>query len=165
MSPASFGKRSRSASATCLHCWCAASAVSWTKMVTPRRPRSARERRKLFQNGSAPDAPGGTPSTARRPSVLTATAIITGRDDPPGLAHLQVGGVDPQVGPLALDRAAEEGVHPLVDLDDPAADLALRDARGAHRPFDKLRTGLTRSSTARVETPWTQASWITAVNA
>ena len=58
-----------------------------------------------------------TPSTSRRPSVFTPTATITATaDDPPALARLQVGGVDPQVGPGALDRAGEEGVHPLVDL-------------------------------------------------
>jgi len=44
---------------------------------TPRKPRSASERRNAFQNGSASDGPVVTPSTSRRPSVLTPTAIIT----------------------------------------------------------------------------------------
>jgi hypothetical protein len=44
---------------------------------TPRKPRSASERRNAVQNGSASDAPVATPSTSRRPSVFTATAIIT----------------------------------------------------------------------------------------
>ena len=38
------------------------------------------------------------------------------RDDAAGLADLHVGRVDPQVGPVALDRPVEEGLHPLVDL-------------------------------------------------
>src|SRR5215207_8688116 len=44
---------------------------------TPRKPRSANERRKAFQNGSASEAPVATPNTSRRPSVFTPTAIIT----------------------------------------------------------------------------------------
>src|SRR3954463_13689799 len=44
---------------------------------TPRKPRSASERRNAVQNGSASDAPVATPSTSRRPSVFTPTAIIT----------------------------------------------------------------------------------------
>ena len=55
------------------------------------------------------------------------------RDDPAGLADLQVGGVDPQIRPGALDRPAQEGVHPLVDLLAQAADLALRHPGRAHR--------------------------------
>ncbi len=55
------------------------------------------------------------------------------RDDAAALALLQVGGVDPEIWPLALDRARQKGVHPLVDLDDQPAHLALRDATRAHR--------------------------------
>ena len=54
-------------------------------------------------------------------------------DDPAVLADLHVGGVDPQVGPLALDGAVKEGFDPLVDLLAEAADLALRDPAHAHR--------------------------------
>jgi hypothetical protein len=39
------------------------------------------------------------------------------RHDAPALAHLHVGGVDPQIGPVAFDRAAQERFHLLVDLD------------------------------------------------
>jgi site-specific DNA recombinase len=56
------------------------------------------------------------------------------RDDAPGLADLHVGGVEPQVGPVALDRAGEEVADPLVDLGAEAADLALGDALQAHGP-------------------------------
>ncbi len=37
-------------------------------------------------------------------------------DDAPGLARLDVGGVDPQVRPVAFERTIEEGVHALVEL-------------------------------------------------
>jgi len=45
-------------------------------------------------------------------------------DDPAGLAHLHVGGVDPQIRPLAFDRPLQEGLHPLVDLFARPTDLA-----------------------------------------
>lgn len=64
------------------------------------------------------------------------------RDDPPVLAHLQVGRVDPEVGPVALKRAIEEGRHPFVDLGAEPGDLALRDAAHAerlHQVVDRAR--------------------------
>jgi hypothetical protein len=79
------------------------------------------------------------PRTSRRPSVFTAVAIITavltviGSADHPLPAHLHVGGVDPQVRPFTLDRAAEEGADPLIELLADAADLAFGDAGHAHR--------------------------------
>ena len=74
------------------------------------------------------------PSTSRRPSLLTPTATITAdRDDAAVVARLHIGGVDPQIGPVALDRPVEEGLHLAVDLLAQPADLALRDARPAHR--------------------------------
>ena len=54
-------------------------------------------------------------------------------DDPPALAHLHIGRVEPEVGPCALKRSGQEGVHPLVDLGAEAADLALGHAACAHR--------------------------------
>src|SRR5215813_10730074 len=53
------------------------------------------------------------------------------------LANLHVGGVDPKIGPVALDRSVEEGFDPLVDLLAEPADLALGDAAHAQR-FDQL---------------------------
>jgi len=38
------------------------------------------------------------------------------RDDVPGLPHLEIGGIQPEVRPFSLDRAVEEGADPLVDL-------------------------------------------------
>ena len=62
--------------------------------------------------------------------MLTPTAMITATD-------LQVGRIDPQVWPVSLDRPFEEGLHLAVDLLAQATDLALRDARHAHR-LDKV---------------------------
>ena len=51
----------------------------WSSAITsftPRRPRSASERRKSVQNVSASLGPVATPRTSRLPSSLTATATI-----------------------------------------------------------------------------------------
>jgi hypothetical protein len=54
-------------------------------------------------------------------------------DDPPRAADLDVGGVQPEVGPFALQRSVEESVNTFVDLDAQARDLAFGDAGHAHR--------------------------------
>jgi site-specific DNA recombinase len=54
------------------------------------------------------------------------------RDDPAALADLEVGGVEPEVGPLAGQRAFEEVPHPLVDLLAELRDRALGDPRQPH---------------------------------
>ena len=70
------------------------------------------------------------------------------RDDAPVLAHLHVGGVDPQIGPVAFDRAVEEGLHLVVDLlAQPRLTWLLE--------MPLMPIALTRSSTERVEMPWT----------
>src|SRR3546814_13172490 len=64
------------------------------------------------------------------------------RDDVVITPGFDVGGVEPDIGPLALDRVAEEGLHPLVDLAAQPRHLALADAiqaHGAHPIVD--RTG------------------------
>lgn len=68
-------------------------------------------------------------------------------DDATALTDLQVGGVDPRKGPFALDGASQEGIDPFVDLFAQTSDLAPGDAGPA--------MAWTRSSIARVETPWT----------
>src|SRR4051794_3356688 len=78
------------------------------------------------------------------------------RDDAAALALFEVGGVQPEVGPLAAERAIEERPDPVVDVLAQLADGALADPG----PI-----ACTRSSTRRVETPPTQASWITATRA
>jgi hypothetical protein len=56
------------------------SCASEITSFTPLNPRRVSERRNLVQNGSASDGPTCSPSTSRRPSVFTATAIITATD-------------------------------------------------------------------------------------
>jgi site-specific DNA recombinase len=53
--------------------------------------------------------------------------------DPPALALLEVGRVEPEIGPLARERAVEEGVHALVDVAAQLAHRALANARQPHR--------------------------------
>src|SRR3954447_24077996 len=100
---------------------------------TPRKPRSASERRKAVQNGSASEAPAATPSTSRRPVRVHADGDYhRNGDDPAVLAGFDVGCVNPQIGPGALDGAGEKGIHPLIDLRAQARDLAFGDAGRAH---------------------------------
>src|SRR3954469_10130045 len=51
------------------------------------------------------------------------------RDDPAALALLEIGGVEPKIGPRALQGPLQEGVDPLVDVLAQLADRALGDAR------------------------------------
>ena len=63
-------------------------------------------------------------------------------DDPPALAHLEVGGVEPEVGPVAGDRPVEELPHPLVDVLAQLRHRALGDAgqpHGLHQVVDPAR--------------------------
>ncbi len=48
-----------------------------------------------------------------------------------------VGGIQPEIRPVALDRPAQEGLHPLVDLDTEPRDLRFADPFHAHR-LDQL---------------------------
>ena len=78
--------------------------------LTPRRPRRASLRRNSLQNVSASEGQMSRPSTSRRPSPLTPMAMMTAIETMRPLpAHLHVGGVQPDVGPVAFDGAAEEG--------------------------------------------------------
>src|SRR5262245_33181177 len=47
------------------------------------------------------------------------------RDDAAAVAHIKVGGVEPQIWPLAIERAVEEGSDPLIDVFAQLGDLAL----------------------------------------
>ena len=67
------------------------------------------------------------------------------RDDVVVAPCFDVSGIQPDIGPFALDGAAQEGLHPLVDLAAQSRDLAFGDALHPHGP----------SSTERVEMPWT----------
>ena len=67
------------------------------------------------------------------------------RHDPPAAPDLEVGGVDPEVGPVAFERAVEEGLHLAVDLLAEPRHLALQ--------MPDMPMALTRSSTERVDMP------------
>ena len=54
-------------------------------------------------------------------------------DSPPGAPDLDVGGVQPEVGPFTFQRSVKKNVNTFVDLDAQARDLALGDASHAHR--------------------------------
>ena len=103
-------------------------------------------RRNPVQKVSASEGPMSMPSTSRRPSLLTPTAMIGDRDDTAGLAHLYIGGVDPEIGPVALERSVEEGLT--------------RSSISSHSrltwllEMPDMPMALTRSSTERVEMPW-----------
>src|SRR4029077_14733416 len=94
--------------------------------LTPRRPRRRSLRRNSVQKVSASEGPMSMPSTSRRPSALTPTAMITA-------THLHIRRVEPDIGPVAFERPGEEGFDLVVDLRAQPADLALRHARCAHR--------------------------------
>jgi hypothetical protein len=55
------------------------------------------------------------------------------RDDPSALAHLEVGRVEPEIGPRALQRTVEEILHPLIDVLAQLRHRALGDAGEPHR--------------------------------
>jgi hypothetical protein len=77
------------------------------------------------------------PKTSRRPSLFTPTATITATDTIRLVAaDLHVGGVQPDIRPLAFERAVEKRLHPLIDLLTEPADLAFRDAGSAHRLYE-----------------------------
>jgi hypothetical protein len=70
-----------------------------------------------------------------------------------GLTCLQIGGVDPDVRPVAFDGTVEESHHTDVDLfTKPAAPL--RGDRLWLFEIPLIPIALTRSSTERVEMPW-----------
>lgn len=103
---------------------------SWASEITnftPRRPRCRSLRRKAVQKVSASDGPmsiGLCPIPRRDVSAADraehfppAVAVDADRDDhrgrhdPTVLADLHIGGVEPEVGPIALDRPVEKGLH------------------------------------------------------
>jgi hypothetical protein len=84
--------------------------------------------RKVDQKVSASEGPMPRPMISRRPSVGGDGDYGCDRDNAAALADLEVGGVEPQVGPFALEGTVEEGAYPLVDLLAQLGDLALRDA-------------------------------------
>src|SRR5499427_122054 len=101
---------------------------------TPRSPRRARLLRKVDQKVSASDGPMCSPTISRRPSLFGRDSDYRGnRDDAAALTLLQVGGIEPQIRPLAGERAIEKGMHAFVDLLAQFGDLRLADPRQPHR--------------------------------
>src|SRR5208283_4124494 len=109
--------------------------------LTPRRPRRASLRRNSLQKVSASEGQMSRPSTSRRAVAVDADGDRHGgRDDAAAPPHLQIGRVEPDVGPVALDGPAKEGFDLLVDLLAQPADLAPGDAvhaHGAHEVVDR----------------------------
>src|SRR5262249_1695013 len=110
------------------------SCASEITSLTPRSPRRASLRRK-----AVPERLGLGRTDVETENLAPAVCVDADRNDhgdrynAPVLPHLHVGGVDPQIGPVAFDRAMEEGLHLLVDLFAQPADLALGDAAHPHR--------------------------------
>lgn len=120
------------------------SCASEKTSFTPRRPRRVSPRRNSVQIGSASDAPISKPGTWRRPAVFTPGAMMTATETirPP---HLEAGGVDPEVWPVAFERAGEERLHLAVDIGTEPADLAYADPRHPHG-LDQIAHGPRRDA-------------------
>src|SRR5207253_7268167 len=118
----------------------AALSPSWASEITslmPRRPRLASERRNSIQGL-------GLGGADRHAQHLTPAVIVDGdsnddrdRDDATAGADLHIGRIEPEIGPVALQRPIEKRGDLVVDLTAQSADLAFRDARHAHG-FDQI---------------------------
>src|ERR1700736_908297 len=126
----------------------AALSPSWASEITsltPRRPRRASERRKLGPEGLGL---GGADRDAQHLAPAVAADGNSDddgdRDDATAGADLHIGRIEPEIGPVALQRPIEKGGDLAVDLAAQPADLAFRDARhapsrGAGRGDRRLR--------------------------
>ena len=88
----------------------------------------------------------------RHAQDLAAALVVDGhshghrdRDDASGLAHLHISRIQPQIGPVALQRSIEEAVDLIVDLAAQPGDRLLE--------MPDIPMACTRSSTERVDTP------------
>src|ERR1700751_5656362 len=83
---------------------------SWASEITSltlRRPRRASLRRNALQNVSASEGPMPIAKALAPAVAVNANRYDHGdRDDAAVLPHLHVSGVDPQIRPIAFDRAA-----------------------------------------------------------
>jgi hypothetical protein len=86
--------------------------TSWASemtSLTPRSPRRAKPRRRSLQKASALEAPAaGAEHLAPAVAVQTDCDGDGHRDDAACLAHLHIGGVQLQVGPITLNQARED---------------------------------------------------------
>src|SRR6201987_2070184 len=139
----------------------AAFSPSWASEITsliPRKPRRAMLFRKLDQKVSASEGPICSPTISRRPSVLTATAIIAATETmrPPSRCFRYVAPSHRYGHSPANGRSRKAWTRSSISLQSlETCDLLIPDSPIA----------CTRSSTRRVETPPIQASWRTAISA
>src|SRR5215211_6983191 len=123
---------------------------SWASEITSLTPR--RPRRELAQKASPERLGlGGTDIHAEH---LAPAVAVDGdgdndghRDDAPVLTHLHVGRIDPQVGPVALDRAGKKAFT--------LSSISAHSRLTWLLEMPVMPIACTKSSTARVETPCT----------
>src|SRR5438270_13602509 len=77
---------------------------------------------------------GKMPTTSLR-RLISPLSRSSDRDDVMVAPCFDVSGIQPDIGPLAFDGAAQEGLHPLVDLAAQSRDLAFGDALHPHGPY------------------------------
>src|SRR5277367_1453972 len=113
------------------------SCASEITSLTPRKPRLVRRFQEVGPEGLGFRRANAEPDDLAPSFGVGGHSDYRGdRDDASALAHLQVGRIQPQIGPVAFKRTFEEGLHPLVDLLAELRDLALRDAGKPHRLRD-----------------------------
>ena len=135
------------------------SCASEMTSLTPRSPRAVSERRNCGPERLGFRRPDRHAEHLAASVRIDANSDYHGNgDDPAALAHLHVGGVDPQVGPRAFDRAIEERPVTRSSMSSHSRETWLFE-------MPVMPIALTRSSTERVETPCTYASWMTAISA
>jgi len=83
------------------------------------------------------------------------------RDDAAAVADLEVGRVEPEIRPLAVDRPVEESVDPFINVPRLRGGRLLQSLETWLFEMPDGPIAWTSSSTRRVETPPIQGSWIT----
>lgn len=125
---ASLGTFARIWSTTVRHWVLAASAVSWAKAVAKGRDDAAAALDELDAAQAGASAYAGIRSRSARPPRWRPPCPAprggrphyaggddhSDRDDAPAAAHLQIGGIDPQIRPVALDRKLRDRDDPIL---------------------------------------------------
>ncbi len=99
--------------------------------LTPLRPRLTRPLRKLDQPFDRLRRLGLRRTDAKPDDLARAFGrnrhgdYRSHRDDAAAVADVEIGGVKPQIRPLAVDRPVEEGVDPLINVFTELGNLAL----------------------------------------
>ena len=134
------------------------SCASLITSFTPVRPRRARSRRKSLRKVPASEGLAAMPGTSLRQSAFTPTAMVTATDKmrPPSRNLRRVASIRKQgrSPPIGLVRKASTRS---------STSSRSRPTRLLEMPVPPMACA--RSSMARVETPWTQVFWMTAVSA